>query len=83
MAANSLRCTVSRVITLARMLSVRIRSLVLVIATVDEDCTSKLHQPPRPQLPARINSPKSIVEHHLAQIHHGHQEDVIVQRQCH
>ena len=40
----------------------------MTLAT-DEDRTSKLHQPPKPQLPEGFHSFKPIVKLYLAQIH--------------
>jgi len=55
-------------------------SLSLVPAA-DEDYTSQLHQPSKPQPPEEFQRHQPVVKHHLAEIYPRQQGDVIVQRQ--
>jgi len=52
-----------------------------LIPDADEDHTSQLHQPSKPQPPEGFQRYQSIIKYHLAEIHPRQQGVVVVQRQ--
>jgi len=52
-----------------------------LVPVADEDYTSQLYQPPKPQPPEGFQCHQSIIKYHLAEIHARKQGDVIIQRQ--
>jgi len=51
------------------------------VPVADEDYTSQLHQPSKPQPPEGFQRHQPVVKHHLAEIYPRKQGDVVVQRQ--